>query len=75
NLNVDAEYSDRTFKHVLLPVWLLTYTFGSRNFQVLVNGYTGEIAGERPYSWVKITLAVMGGLLLLALFFLMSRGR
>ena len=75
NLHVDAEFSDRTFKHVLLPVWLLTYTFGSQNFQVLVNGYTGEIAGERPYSWIKITLAVMAGLILLALVLLLSRGR
>jgi hypothetical protein len=75
NLQVHAEYSDRTFKHVLLPVWLLTYTFGSRSFQVLVNGYTGEIAGQRPYSWVKIFLAVLGGLLLIAVFLLLSRGR
>ena len=75
NLQVEAEYSNRTFKHVLLPVWLLTYTFGSRNFQVLVNGYTGTIAGQRPYSWAKITLAILGGLLVIALFLLLSRGR
>src|SRR6185436_5871586 len=75
NLRVDAEYSDRTFKHVLLPVWLLSYTFGTRSFQVLVNGCTGAIAGERPYSWVKIFLAVLGGLILIAVFLLLSRGR
>ncbi len=59
NLQVQAQYSNRTFKHVLLPVWLLTYTLGSRVFQVLVNGFTGTIAGRRPYSWIKITLAVL----------------
>jgi hypothetical protein len=26
-----------------------------------VNACTGEIQGERPYSWVKITLAVLAG--------------
>jgi len=40
-------------------VWLLTYTFGKKVFQVLINGYTGAIAGRRPYSWIKITLAVL----------------
>jgi len=59
NLQVQAQYSNRTFKHVLLPVWLLTYTFGKKVFQVLINGYTGAIAGRRPYSWIKITLAVL----------------
>lgn len=62
NLQVDTTYSDRTFKHVLLPIWLVTYTYGSRNFQVLVNGYTGAIAGQRPYSWVKIALAVLAAI-------------
>jgi hypothetical protein len=59
DLQVSATYSARTFKHVLVPVWLLTYTLGSRVFQVLVNGYSGSIAGRRPYSWVKILLLVL----------------
>ncbi len=59
NLNVDADYQGRTFKHVLVPVWLVSYTYGSRNFQVLANGYTGKLAGEYPKSWVKIFFAVL----------------
>jgi ribosomal protein S27E len=54
NLNVSAQYSARTFKHILVPVWLVTYTFGSRSFQMVVNGYTGTTAGDRPISWVKV---------------------
>ena len=65
NLQVHADYSDETFKHILVPVWLLTYNYGSRNFQVLMNGYTGEIAGEHPFSWVKISVAVLAGVLVL----------
>ena len=68
NLKVDAEYAARTFKHVLLPIWLLTYTYGSRNFQVLINGDTGEIAGRRPYSWVKIFFAIVAALVVAGLF-------
>lgn len=62
NLQVNATYSARTFKHVLLPVWLVSYTYGPRVFQVVANGFTGAIAGQRPYSWVKITLVALAAL-------------
>jgi hypothetical protein len=63
-LEVDADYSRQTFKHILTPIWLLTYTYGARSFQVVINGCNGGIAGEYPKSWIKIALAVLGGLLL-----------
>lgn len=65
NLVVDARLEGRTFKHVLMPVWLVSYTYGSRSYQVVVNGYTGKVAGEQPYSWIKIMLAVLLALLVL----------
>jgi len=66
-LRVSARYQGRTFKHILVPVWLATYDYGRKSFQVLINGATGTIAGERPWSWVKITLAVVAALILLTL--------
>lgn len=66
-LRIAPTFSAQTFKHTLLPVWLLTYTYGSKNYQVAVNGATGKIAGEYPLSWVKITIAVILGLILLAI--------
>lgn len=65
NLQVDAHYEGRSFKHILVPVWLVSYTYGSRSFQILANGYTGTLAGEQPYSWVKISFAVLAVLLLI----------
>jgi hypothetical protein len=59
NLSVETDYSGQTFKHILVPIWLLTYNYGPRNFQVVINAYTGVIAGKYPKSWVKITLAVL----------------
>ena len=59
NLQVQADYSGQTFKHILVPVWLLTYTYGAKNFTVIINGYTGQIAGKYPLSWVKIFFAVV----------------
>ncbi|WP_027015194.1 TFIIB-type zinc ribbon-containing protein [Comamonas composti] len=67
DLRVQREYQGRTFKHILVPVWLVGYTYGSKTYQIVANGYTGQIAGERPYSWIKITLAVLAVLLLIVL--------
>ena len=65
NLQVQANYSARTFKHILVPVWLVSYTYGARSYQVLANGYTGALAGERPYSAWKIFFAVLAGVIAL----------
>jgi hypothetical protein len=67
NLAVQANYSGQTFKHILAPVWLLSYTFGSRAFQAVMNGFTGTIQGEYPKSWVKVTLLVLGVLIVVAI--------
>jgi hypothetical protein len=53
NLVVDADYSGQTFKHILAPVWLLSYTYGARVFQCAMNGITGAIRGEYPKSPVE----------------------
>ena len=75
NLDVHADYSAQTFKHILVPVWLLTYDYGAKSFQVVINGYTGTIAGQHPLSWVKITLAVLAVIIVLALVLSASGGR
>lgn len=64
NLMVEAQFQGRTFKHILVPVWLVNYRYGKKNFQIVANGYTGQIAGEQPYSWIKILLAVVAVLVM-----------
>ena len=72
NLRVDTDYSGQTFKHILVPLWLLTYNYSARNFQVVINGYTGAIAGKYPKSWIKITLALVAVLAVIAFFVLIA---
>lgn len=67
NLDVEAHFYDQTFKHILVPVWLLSYTYGSTSYQVVINGYTGTIAGKYPLSWGKIVLAVIVALIVAAI--------
>lgn len=60
-------YRDVRFKHVLLPVWMSSYGYGGRTWRFLVNGQTGEVQGERPYSAWKIAGALALVLAALAL--------
>ncbi len=52
--DIKTRYDAITFKHVLLPVWLLAYRYHDKTFQIFVNAVTGEVQGERPYSFWKI---------------------
>ncbi|MFZ1726201.1 MAG: primosomal protein N' (replication factor Y) - superfamily II helicase [Albidovulum sp.] len=55
---IETTVSDVTFKHILLPVWTAAYRFRGRSFRFVVNGQTGKVQGERPWSIVKIAFAV-----------------
>ena len=48
-----------TFKHVLLPLWVAAYRYRDRTYHVLINGQTGRVEGEAPYSVAKIVLFVL----------------
>ncbi len=72
NLQVRANFSEARFKHVLLPIWVAAYRYGEESYRFLVNGRTGEVQGTAPWSWVKITLAVLAALLLILVFYTLS---
>lgn len=57
-----SRYDNITFKHILLPVWISAYRYQNKAYRFLVNARTGEVQGERPWSWIKIGLAVLAGL-------------
>jgi Zn finger protein HypA/HybF involved in hydrogenase expression len=64
DLHMDATFTAQTFKHILVPVWLLTYTYGGKVYRVAANGVTGRLAGERPWSWVKIAFLILIALII-----------
>ncbi|MBC7551677.1 MAG: hypothetical protein H7269_12425, partial [Cellulomonas sp.] len=65
--NMDVTYSEAMFKLVLLPLWIATYLYSGKTWQVMVNANTGEVVGDRPYSIVKITMAVIAALIVVGL--------
>jgi hypothetical protein len=73
NLEIFPTYSGETFKHILVPVWLLTYTYGRKTYQVLVNGSTGRIAGKYPLSVWRVLAVIVAALLALSVVALTMR--
>ncbi len=61
--SVNTYVNDITFKHVLLPVWMAAYKYRGKTYRFVVNGQSGRVKGERPYSAMKIAIAVVIGLL------------
>lgn len=70
---MDPRIFDVAFRHLMLPVWIGAYRFQGKVYQVVVNGRTGEVQGERPYSTVKIVLFVLAMLLVFALIALLQK--
>ncbi|CUH41074.1 hypothetical protein JSE7799_03817 [Jannaschia seosinensis] len=73
---LDTRISDVTFKHVLLPVWIAAYRYRGQSYRFVVNGQTGRVQGERPWSKWKIAAAVFAALIVAAIVgFVAAAGR
>ncbi|MCC1480624.1 primosomal protein N' (replication factor Y) - superfamily II helicase [Roseibaca sp. Y0-43] len=53
-----TDYADERFKHILLPIWMAAYRYKGKSYRFIVNGQSGRVQGERPYSVWKIMFAV-----------------
>ena len=58
NFSMTAKFPNETWRYVLLPVYLSAYKYKNRTFQVMVNGQTGTVAGQKPVVWAKVWLTI-----------------
>jgi len=58
NLHVNSSKTGKTFKHIVLPLWVCTYIYQNKVQRFLINGQTGRIYGQKPLSWVKIGFCI-----------------
>jgi hypothetical protein len=64
--DLKTQVSNVTFKHILLPVWSAAYKYRGETYRVLINGQTGRVTGQRPYSRAKLVFAGFLAMLVLA---------
>jgi hypothetical protein len=66
NLNVSTNFEEGDTDLVLLPVHVMAYQYRGQVYRFLVNGQTGKVYGEKPWSTKRIIAAIIAvGLLIL----------
>ena len=56
NFSMDLDFSEESWRYILLPVYVAAYRYHDKPYQVMVNGQTGTIAGQRPVDWTRVGL-------------------
>ena len=56
---INTKYSNTTYKNVLFPIWTAEFKWNNKTYNYAINGQTGKVTGERPYSWVKIITLIL----------------
>lgn len=72
--SIDMTLSDETFKHILLPVYISAYRYKGKRYNFFINGQSGALSGQRPYSFWKIFFLVTGILLVIGLLTFFAGG-
>ncbi|NAS12501.1 DNA helicase PriA [Poritiphilus flavus] len=71
--HADIKLSEETFKHVLLPVYISSYTYNRKKYHFYINGQTGVIYGTRPYSFWKIFFLVLFIIIVITLIAIVAK--
>lgn len=66
--HIETSVRDVTFKHILAPVWIAAYKYRGNTYRFVVNGQTGQVVGERPWSVWKIALAILAAAVVAGIF-------
>jgi hypothetical protein len=62
NFSMELDFGDESWRYILVPAYVAAYTYVAASYQVMVNGQTGDVAGQRPVDWTKVGLAIGGAL-------------
>ena len=60
NFSMSADFNNETWRYILLPVYLVSFQYSNKIYQILVNAQTGFVAGQKPVDWTKVWLAIFG---------------
>jgi hypothetical protein len=69
SLVLNTKHRNVTYKYLLLPIWMSTFTYKGKIYHFMVNGRTGKVSGKYPISPLRVAIAVVLGMIALAFFF------
>jgi len=59
HLSLDMELEDEAWQYLLLPFLISSFQYEGRQYQMIVNGRTGDMVGYRPIDWQKFNLVAV----------------
>jgi hypothetical protein len=59
NFSMNLDFSGESWRYILLPVYIAIYHYQQKRFQVMINGQSGVISGQRPADWLKVWLVAL----------------
>lgn len=66
-IRISTRHENVTYKYILLPVWISSFSYNGKLYHFMINGQTGKISGKTPVSWPKVILTALGLILLFLL--------
>lgn len=73
DLVMNTVYSNITYKYLMLPIYISSFTYKGKVYQFMVNGQSGKVGGNSPVSALRVALAVLGVIALIALVYFLSQ--
>ncbi len=58
NFSMSLDFSNESWRYILLPAYISVYHFQKLPFQVMINGQNSTISGQRPVDWQKVWLVI-----------------
>lgn len=74
NLRIHPEFSRKTFKHILVPVWLLSYRYRGQVWHGAMNAVTGRTYARFPISVWKVVIVVLVSIAAILVIFALAGG-
>ena len=68
-----TKFDKITFKHILLPIYVSSFLYNNKSYTFYINGMTGNISGNRPYSTTKIVFAILAAIIIISIILMMMR--
>lgn len=71
-LQFNTDFSEITYKYILVPAWISSFQYKNKTYQFAVNGQTGKVGGKAPVSAFRVILAVLLGIgVIVGLYYLL----
>lgn len=73
DLVMKTTYSNITYKYLMLPVYISSFTYKGKVYQFMVNGQSGKVGGRSPVSVWRVLLLILAIVAFIMLLYFINR--